>query len=451
MAERLNEALIFHNPWWVTERVPEVLSPAYERPVINRLISYLDLERIVILKGPRRTGKTTLMYQMIKRLINDGVDPKRILFLSFDDIEARETIEDIIQAYEQICRAPVSASEKGIFYFIFDEIHFWENWQFYLKKYFDKKYPIKFMATSSAATLARKDGESLMGRTVEELILPFDFFEYVSYRHYSKPIIEAIESLRNRYSLAGREMPDITEVLPYKKEILIAFREYLEKGGFPHILSVNEPIIWKRLLRDDIVGKAIYRDLVRLYEIRKPQILEKMLLYLADITGQLLNLSNLSNSMRISREYTERYLEYLKQAYLVTTIKRFAPSMEKRLRSGEKAYLIDSGLLTSLGINDEARAIEALLCRHLMSDEIYYWRDGFEVDFVIKRRKEITPVEVKFREKPRLKDLKGVLQFAERYKSSLAKVVTKNDLKEETINGVSLHLIPAWTALLISG
>ncbi len=444
--KNLKEILIFHNPWWVSGEVPEELCPAYERGIIRSLISYLDLERIIILKGPRGTGKTTLMYQLIRRLLHSGVTPKRILFLSFDDIEAREPLDDIIQAYEQICKMPVSGSAEEAFYFIFDEVHFWRNWQFYIKKYFDRKYPIKFIATSSAASVARHDTESLTGRTVEEVILPFNFFEYISYKHRGQSLVTAISRFRKRENLAGDALPDITDILPYKKEILIAFNEYIEKGGFPHIFPVHEPIIWKRLLRDDVIDKVIYRDLVQMYEIRKPFVLEKLLLYLADTTAELLNVSNISNSLKISREYAENYLRYLKQAYLVMTVRRYSPSMEKRLRASEKLYLVDSGLLTALGITDDAKVVEAIACRHLMDNGIYYWRNGTEVDFVIKRGKSIIPVEVKYGKDVQRKELKGLIRFATKHKISEAIIITKELMRKDVVSGINVYFIPAWVA-----
>jgi len=164
-----------------------------------------------------------------------------------------------------------------------DEVHFLENWQFYVKKYFDRKYPLKFLVSSSAATPIKKGAESLAGRTVEETLYPFSFYEFLSYRIKKKRLTGIIDRIRK--NLRHFELPDITDLTPYATEIKISFEEYAEKGGFPNLFSVEEPILWKRLVREDIVEKVIYRDMVELYDIKNPEVLERLFLYLADITS----------------------------------------------------------------------------------------------------------------------------------------------------------------------
>lgn len=447
---KLAEALIFHNPWWTSGHVPVKLCPLFERDILPKMLSYTELDRIIVLKGPRRTGKTTLMYQMIKHLIQKGIDPKRIMFLSFDDLEARDSIEEIIQSFEQICKLPVTPDSSRLFYFLFDEVHFWENWELSLKKYFDKKYPIKFIVTSSSASISRHDSESLMGRTIEELVLPFSFSEVLLFKHAGSRLAEAVGTFRAKTQFHLFDELRLTGLLPFKKEITLAFQEYMDTGGFPHVLTVNEPILRARLLRDDVIDKVLYRDLVQLYEIRKPQVLEKLLFYLADTSGEILNITNISNSLKLSREYTERYLEYLKQAYLVVTVRRYALSTEKTIRADEKVYVTDSGLLTALGVRDKGKIAESVVQRHFMTAEHFYWRNGGgEVDFVVRVNKDILPVEVKYRDSFSLKELKGVKQFAAKYDIRKAIIISTGDLRRESYSGIDLVFVPIWAACLL--
>lgn len=88
-AKALKESLYFYNPWWETAKVPADLIKEYQRPVIKKLFSYLPMDRVIVLKGPRRTGKTTLLYQIIDQLLKKGVPAADILFLSFDDVKVR--------------------------------------------------------------------------------------------------------------------------------------------------------------------------------------------------------------------------------------------------------------------------------------------------------------------------------------------------------------------------
>ncbi|MEW6042242.1 MAG: ATP-binding protein, partial [Elusimicrobiota bacterium] len=389
-AKSLKESLYFYNPWWETTKVPLGLLKEYQRPIIKNLLSYLHLDRIIVLKGPRRTGKTTLFYQMIDQLLKKGIVAADILFLSFDDIKVRIDLDEIFKAYQEINKRLIK--EGRLIYVLLDEVHFLENWQFYVKKYFDRKYPLKFLVSGSAATLIKKGTESLAGRTIEETIYPFGFYEFLSYRLKNQKLIGMIDHLRDNF--IPFTLVDITDLTPYITEIKIVFEDYLEKGGFPNLFGIEEGLLWKRLVREDIVEKVIYRDLVELYDIKKPEVLEKLFLYLVDITSQILSLTNIANSLGLSREYAEKYLLYLEQALLVKRLKKFAKSVEKSVRSNQKVHLLDSGLINAFSKVEVGQILESMVASHLLRREggkVYYFREKYEVDLVFEMDKKIFP------------------------------------------------------------
>jgi predicted AAA+ superfamily ATPase len=111
--EKLKKLLYFHNPWWVDHRVPDALKLTYRRPVLKKLLEYFKLDRAILIKGPRRTGKTTLLYQIINELITKREIPaQNIIYLSCDDPElrlltnspsdSRISLSDILDVYEQL-------------------------------------------------------------------------------------------------------------------------------------------------------------------------------------------------------------------------------------------------------------------------------------------------------------------------------------------------------------
>jgi len=299
--QELEKILYFHNPWWREKKVPQDFLPPFKRPILEKLKKYLKtLNRIIIIKGPRRTGKTTLLYQLIQSILDEKKDPLEILFLSFDDLKLRQDLEKTLAIYEKIRGRTLK--EPQIYCFL-DEVHFLDNWSLMVKKYFDKKYPIKFIVSSSSASLFKKSLESLAGRTVEELILPFTFKEFVCYfLREDKNFLEFLEKKK---------------FTPYASELKILFKKYLNRGGFPHLLEISEPSLWEKLLREDVLEKVIYRDLIQLYGVREPEKLEKTFLYLSNITGQILNFSNLAKNLGISRQHLEKYIFYLKESYLI--------------------------------------------------------------------------------------------------------------------------------------
>lgn len=437
---RALERLYFFNPWWVSGKVPEVLALPYKRDVFNRLLSYLELDRIIILKGPRRTGKTTLLYQLIDHLIKKGTRPANIVYISFDDIELRIDFDSLIKLIERILKS--SLKEWQLVYLFLDEVHFLDNWELEIKRYFDRKIPVKFIISSSAASLMKKATESLMGRTIEEIILPFTFSEFLDFKtssFLSNLLREA------RQGALPETLPDLTPLLPHLSDIEIIFSDYRERSGFPYIFQVEDPILWKKMLKEDIIDKVIYRDLIQLFDIKKPVTLERLFLYLSSISSGLLNISNISNSLQLSREYTEKYLEYLKRAYLIFTIRRYARNLEKQIRGNEKVYMVDHGLINAFGSSRDGDILKNIVFKYLYSLRmpLYYWRQRYEVDFVIETEKGAIPIEVKDSDDIAKKDLRGIIEFMRRYDLKRGIVVTRTLFKEERVNGRSVLFIPA--------
>ena len=443
--EKLKEIIYFHNPWWIGQSISHELLADYERPVLKRLLSYLNLERILVIKGPRRTGKTTLLYQMIDYLLKNGIEAKNILYLSFDDLQTRQDFDQIIKVYQELVKK-VLPFEKEVYFFL-DEVQFLENWSLYLKRYFDKKYPIKFIVSGSAASLIKKNSESLAGRTIEEIVFPFSFYEYLDYCFQDKKLKEIVHSLRGDFVLG--EFPLKDDLIPYETQIKILWEEYLGKGGFPHLFKVKEKILWEKLLREDVIQKVIYRDLVELYQIKKPFVLERLFLYLIQNSSQLLNISNLANSLKLSREYSEKYVEYLKQAYLIFKIKRHSGAMESQIRKMEKCYVTDPGLMQLSGRIDLGKVVETTVAVHLKDRPLHYWREHYEVDFILDTKKGFIPIEVKYKDEIDTADLKGLLKFLDISAQRYALVITRDLLKEEKRSNKLIHYLPAWLFVML--
>ena len=478
--EKLKKLLYFHNPWWIDHRVPGSLKLTYQRPVLKRLLEYFKLDRAILIKGPRRTGKTTLIYQIIDELITKREIPaQNIIYLSCDDPELKLltslsadspiNLSDILDVYEQLSgRTLTELKPNEKIYLFLDEVHFWEGWQFEIKKYFDKKYPLKFILSGSSASLIKRGSESLMGRTIEELILPFSFYEFLSCQLKDKRLDKIILNLQKNFApsnllkgvtnLFSDSISPIDRLIPYQSKIKILFAEYLNRGGFPHLLEVENPILWQRLLREDVIEKVIYRDLVDLYEIKKPQVLEKFFLYLAGHSSDIMNITSIANSLCLSREYTLKYLNYLIESFLVFGIKKYSPSVEKQIRSNQKIHLIDSGLITVFGEGNkenrvDGQKVESLIGRCFLKDKVFYWREREEVDFVLDMdgvgSNSLLPVEVKYRNTILPRDLKGIIKFMEKYGVREGIVVSKDLLQKMEQDDKILWLIPAWLLLLM--
>lgn len=430
------EELVFYNPWW-TGAFNKSQVKEYRREMFGTVLQYLEkANRIIIIKGPRRVGKTTLLYQLIAHLLDRGTDPTTILYVSFDDPKLRRDFDAILDFYKtEILRGPLEGREIYVF---LDEVQFLDNWQYFLKKYYDRHFPLKFVVSGSSATLIKKGSESLMGRTIEEVLLPFSFREFFAYKTGVKP--EPIDL----------ERPGLLAVKRYEERAKILFSEYLETGGFPHLFETDKSL-HQKLIREDIVEKALYRDIVALYGVKKPELLEKLFIYLVNSTAQLVNQSTLSRRLGLSRPYVSKYLLYLKHAYFLIAFRNYSTSAGKAARSGEKVYAIDPALIRTFlsgeFAHETGHLVESIVARHLFGKRVYYWKNYREVDFIVKE-KEVMPIEVKYKNQYTEKDLSGLLEFSRIYGCRKGLLLTK-DLFETISRGeMTIFLRPLWLYVL---
>ena len=429
----------FHNPWWLGGKVPEELNLPFHRPVFDNIFRYLELDRIIILKGPRRTGKSTLMFQIINKLLQNGIEANRIFYLPFDDPDLSAPFIDIFLEYEKFLGREVS--QLPVVYCLFDEIQHLENWSAHLKKYYDKKWPIKFLVSGSSASLMKHDAESLAGRTIEEIILPFSFAEFLDY-HLEQKDAALLNELKNSFNLLSPKIPLRLNLI--EKKIAILFEKYLTIGGFPGLFNIEEPTLRKKLLQEDIIEKVIYRDLVIRYGIKKPEILEKLFLYCINQSSDILNVSSLANSLKLSREATQDYIRYLVEAFLVMISPKFALSVETTIRANPKLYVLDAGFLQVFSNIAIGRRIESITARHLYSYHPSYYRNRGEVDFVLRLENQVLPIEVKYRNNIRKQDLTGLKLLARKTAFKKAIMLTKNlQDSQGNIDFIPVHLFLA--------
>src|SRR4030042_2669838 len=188
MDDKLRVILSPYNPWWDTVKgIWREDIPLYRRTIVERVISDIEeLPQIVSVTGPRRVGKTTALRQVICHLLdNKSIAPERVLYFSFDDSdmfvssELQREIFDRLVAYAK----GKGATKEVPFYFFLDEIKRLPRWSFFLKKYYDLKFPARFIISGSASSaIFRQSQESLLGRIKDRHLLPFSFREFCFYK-----------------------------------------------------------------------------------------------------------------------------------------------------------------------------------------------------------------------------------------------------------------------------
>lgn len=173
--ENILKLLYFYNTWWRTGGVNENLNKPKKRFAFYEARNYLlhkDIKRAILLSGARRTGKTTIMYQMIDNLLKDlKISPKNILFLSFDHpLLKMSNIETVMDIYRR------NVNEDSNFFCFFDEVQYADSWSNWLKILYDTMPDIRIMATESASPILNdKITESGLGRWKSILVPTLSF------------------------------------------------------------------------------------------------------------------------------------------------------------------------------------------------------------------------------------------------------------------------------------
>lgn len=458
-------SLTHSNRWWNSGKVDSGFQYKTVRSEFNKIVEKIDDERALLIVGPRRVGKSTLMYQTISHLLNRGVDPKSILFFSCDDpvlFDDKTTIGDILEIYaNDILHKNLFALDEKVYVFI-DEIHTFKAWQTWIKSYYDKKCKIKFIVSgSSSAHLFDDASESLLGRHENIKVMPLSFIQFcefwAAYCEDEKvsafidllPSGSLFDSAEDYLAKIKSKLYLLEDFIPYVNKVL---SEYLLVGGYPEYFTVNNTTLWQKRIVEDIIGQGLYRDIVSLYRINSPIKLEKLLYFIAEQTGQATNSKTIGDTIGLDNETVSVYIDYLSKAYLTVSLDNYSTNIGKIIRKDKTLYILDNGIANAmlrLHESNETRTghlIEALCVRNALAvceDNywgLYYWREGNkEVDIVIDSIASLMPIEVKYR-KNALHDIGGLNAFCDKFTSkkvSTPLMITKNNfLLSESLNAI---------------
>lgn len=461
--------LIITNPWWNNERINEQFLLGRKRKEFEDIIEHIDNKRILSIIGPRRVGKSTLIYQTINYLLGEEkIDNKRILLFSGDDpslfFDENDKLSDVLDVYfNEILQESISKLKSRVYVFI-DEIHFIKNWQNYLKTYFDRKYNIKFIITGSSSMHLFKDAnESLLGRIENIHVLPLTFNQFMNF--YMTYISNTEDILIPKFDFDNiDEVMKKLEKIYYNEELKLKIQKILKRymivGGYPEYFEVRDIEVWQKQLSEDIITRGIYKDILTIYNIKSPEILEKLLYYIASNNSQNFAYSGIASTFGIDTVTVMTYLGYLKQAFLINILENYSNNIAKVIRTNKKLSILDNGIQNSLlkqkdiDSNMAGHIIESmvdfdfrLLCEKENYKQFYYRNtDKEEIDIIIDRNIDIIPIEVKYTNQIESSDLRVINKFMDSHinkginQAKYGIIITKDILKKEG----NLYFIPYW-------
>ena len=390
------EVLKKWNPW------EAVVDAGVNRPkYVQNIYPYLERKEVIVLKGIRRSGKSTIIKQLITELIKNKVDKKQILYLNLDDYNFANELtmrlfEDVLKAYKNY-----SKNNQKVYFFI-DEVQKINGWEKWIRTKYDLNANIKFVVSGSSASLLSKELSTLLtGRNLSFKIMPLSFKEFLEFRKDG------------------------------------SLEEYLKFGGFPEVVleqSEEKKLFILRQFFEDI----IHKDIVDRYNIRNAKQLIELARYLVSVSGSKTSLKKLSKVFGLSDATLALYVSYMIDAYLLFEVSYFSYSAKIKhdVTKLPKLYVLDNGLINVVSIKyskNRGQMFENTVLIKLLEkfDDVSYWSElKSEVDFIA----DTQAINVTATDNIAERETKGLADFCKKHKNFSSLLITESRTKESMIS-----------------
>lgn len=338
---------------------------------LDELNRYLKMSEIVALTGVRRSGKSTIILQIIEDLIqNEKVNPKNTLYLNFEEPSFVGSLElklliKIFDAYLEFY------NPKGKIYLFLDEVQLVKNWEKFVVSLYDRKANIKIFVTGSSSKLLQNEISTLLsGRYISKTVYPLSFREFLDFKKTEyKPLLKT---------------PKLYNQL----------REYLEFGGFPKIvLEKNKHN--KRILLAEYFNSIVERDIILRHQIKNIKDVREIISFVFANVSKQTSTYKLEKNFDISSQNIRRYFEYFDEAFLLQFVSFFSYSVKKQIYNPQKIFAIDTGLRNAVSFKfseDIGKLLENTVFMEFLrkKEQPYYWENGTEIDFLTRKGYQVS-------------------------------------------------------------
>jgi predicted AAA+ superfamily ATPase len=385
----------------------------------------------VTLIGPRRAGKTSVCYQLIKNL-RATMPTDRLLYVNFEDdrfFPAELTDMDmLLEAYY----AMYPANKESLVYFFFDEVQEVPQWEKFVRRLSDQENCRIYLTGSSSKLLSQELATALRGRTLTYEIFPLSFAEFLRFNHTGY----------DNDSSKGRA------VLQHQ------LQAYMRQGGFPELVFLEEP--FHRPTINEYINLMIYKDLMERFSLRNPHLLKYLLKYYLVNMANPLSINRVYNDLRsqgyaLSKNTVYEYTSYLEEAFVVFRVSRWSTSVRQQAINPDKLYVVDQAFKYAMSdADDEGRILEnmvfmALRRLGLMPD---YFMDKQEVDFYVPEKLLINVCLDLSGPATRQRELSGLEAAMRQTGLDTALLVTLHEEGEERLDAGKVRVVTARDFLL---
>lgn len=409
------------------------------RDIAREIQPFLRRKEVIAIVGPRQAGKTTFLQHLANNL---NRTPKKMIYLTFEKIASLqlfENIEDFKELYQNQSLV------------LLDEFQYANDGGKKLKYLFDTTKTKYIISGSSSLDLKFQTGKYLVGRMLTFHLWPLTFQEFL---HHKDPKLAQVLQRRVPSPFSFRPAQAFGQAIHTHLEQL--FEEYLLFGGYPAAVIARTRSEKMKIL-ESIIENYLLKDIRSLLQLSTERELTVLTRFAATQIGNLVNYQELSMHAELPYLVLKKHLHILQETFILKFIRPFVANKRTELTKNPKVYFIDSGFRNFL-LNDfrpfyQREDVGALVenhvfvCLHRTADQlqpVQFWRtkNGAEVDFVIRRKNSIIPIEVKFSSKPTIG--KSLHSFIEKYSPAQAIICTKGYSGQVIIKKTRVLFMPAY-------
>src|SRR3989344_1857683 len=399
----------------------EKLDGTIRRDILDDILNWFKDNRVIILTGIRRCGKSTILRQIMKNKEN-------YCYVNFED---ERFLDFKAQDFEKLNEILIEIYNNPKIYF-FDEIQNIEKFETFVRRLQDEEKKI-VITGSNASLLSKEFGTRLTGRYKSFEIFPFSFSEYLKLKN--------IEIEKNWDYKTQKRV-----------EIKKAFNEYLASGGFPEYLKTKD----NEYIRD-VFENILYKDVIARYAVKKQKVIKEMISILATNISSTFTYNSIKTALNLGNSITvKEYISYLANSYFFFELPKFDFSLRKSLNAPKKIYLIDSAFNQITGFNfspNTGKNLENIVFIELKrrKKDVYYFAEKNECDFIVKDGSNIIlaiQVCYDFNKENKDREAKGLLEALNKFKLKEGLILTSDQEDELEQEGKKIKIVPVWKWLL---
>lgn len=389
-----------------------------KRAIKKKILNYSDDPFIIIITGIRRSGKSTILFDLKN-------DFKNAYYVNFDDDRLINfKVEDFQVLYELLIEL---FGDRKIF--LFDEIQNVVGWERFVRRLHNNRKKV-YITGSNATMLSKELGTHLTGRHIAFSLFPFSFKEFLTF---------------NKHKINNLTTSE-------KSKLKRLFNQYLKKGGFPEYLKTEK----KEYLKF-VYENILYKDIITRYNIKNEKALKEVVYFAISNIAKEISFNQLKKLTGLTSATTvKEYFSYLENAFLLFLIPRYDSSLKKQIYYNKKVYLIDTAFVDILGFRtskDYGRLLENLVFIELKrrNKEIYFHKNNKECDFVIKKANKIIKaiqVTKELNDKNQEREIQGLLEAMKIHKLKTGLILTDDQEKEFRIKKKRIIVKPIWKWLI---